>query len=101
VRKIYSNFDFNENNALDKDELKHLIDAFLEECRLSNVELEAEELREWFRNIDFEHGKLATKTDLIKEICDLFKIQKPYYNHDDLPKELIMKSALIKRQKTR
>lgn len=31
VRKIFSNFDFNDNDYLDKEELKSLLDAFMEE----------------------------------------------------------------------
>jgi len=36
VRKIYQNFDLNENESLEKDELKLLIDTLIEENATAN-----------------------------------------------------------------
>jgi len=57
VRKIYQNFDLNENESLEKEELKLLIDTLIEENTTVNQgkqDAETDLLREWYRKLEAE-----------------------------------------------
>lgn len=57
MRKIYQNFDLNENESLEKEELKLLIDTLIEENTTVNQgkqDAETDLLREWYRNLEAE-----------------------------------------------
>ena len=57
MRKIYQNFDLNENESLEKEELKLLIDTLIEENTTVNQgkqDAETDLLREWYRKLEAE-----------------------------------------------
>ena len=98
VRKIYQNFDLNENESLEKEELKLLIDTLIEENTTVNQgkqDAETDLLREWYRKLKAE--KPVSQIQLTKAICDFLKVKPPALDENDLPIQLIQKSAVLKR----
>ena len=98
IRKIFKNFDMNENKTLEKEELKLLVDQLLEENFISNQgkhDAESDNLREWVRKLD--NSSTVTQVEVTKVICDFLKIKAPSMEDDDLPTPLIKKSAVMKR----
>ena len=98
IRKIFKNFDMNENKTLEKEELKLLVDQLLEENLISNQgkhDAESDNLREWVRKLD--NSSTVTQVEVTKVICDFLKIKAPSMEDDDLPTPLIKKSAVMKR----
>lgn len=98
IRKIFMNFDMNENQTLEKDELKFLVDQLLEENLIANQgkhDVESDHLREWLRNLDA--SCIVSQVELTKVICEFLKVKPPSMEEDDLPNPLIKKSAVLKR----
>lgn len=98
IRKIFKNFDMNENQTLEKDELKLLVDQLLEENLNANQgkhDSESDILREWVRKLD--NNSTVSQVEVTKVICDFLKIKPPSMEDDDLPTPLIKKSAVMKR----
>ena len=98
IRKIFMNFDMNENQTLEKDELKFLVDQLLEENLTANQgkhDVESDHLREWLRKLDA--NSIVSQVELTKVICEFLKVKPPSMEEDDLPTPLIKKSAVLKR----
>ena len=92
TRKIFNSFDLNADGNLNILETKLWLEAFSAEMNTIDTNFNSNKFKAWFRKIDEDGSGTMSLYEMIRAICDFYKIELPEIKgetHTDLPKHLL------------
>lgn len=76
-RKIFNSFDLNADGNLNILETKLWLEAFSAEMNTIDTNFNSNKFKAWFRKIDEDGSGTMSLYEMIRAICDFYKIELP------------------------